>query len=135
MSWAVIRTRPPALRTLPSRTWLTPSWCATSLTFGDLPLKPKAVLRATTDRAETLERSVMMSSLIPSLKYSCCGSSLMLANGSTQIDSLRTAGTGVGAVYEVADAGDDLLPVVRIQIAGPADQIRTLDAVEGSWQF
>src|SRR5258708_26624247 len=86
-----MRTRPPALRTLPSRTWLTPSWCATSLTFGDLPLKPKAVLRAQTSSAETLLRSVMMSSLIPSEKYSCSGSPLMLANGRTQMESLRTA--------------------------------------------
>src|SRR5258708_943600 len=62
--------------------------CGTSK---DLPLKVKAVLRETTDKAETLERSVMMSSLIPSLKYSCCGSSLMLANGSTQMDSLDAA--------------------------------------------
>src|SRR5580658_2299765 len=88
ISWAVMRKRLPDLRTLPSSTWLTPSWRATSLTFGDLPLKPKAVLRATTDKAETLERSVMMSSLIPSLKYSCSGSPHMLAKGRTQMEGL-----------------------------------------------
>jgi hypothetical protein len=81
----VIRTRPPALRTLPSSTWLTSNSRATSGTFTLRPLKVKAVLRAMTPRAETFERSVMMSSLIPSLKYSCCGSSLMLANGRTQM--------------------------------------------------
>ena len=55
----------------------------------------KAVLRATTDSAETLERSVMMSSLIPSLKYSCSGSPLMLANGRTQMESRPRRG-GLG---------------------------------------
>src|SRR4051812_42997525 len=40
-----------------------------------------------TDSADTFDRSVMMSSLIPSLKYSCSGSPLMLRNGSTQTDS------------------------------------------------
>jgi hypothetical protein len=38
-----------------------------------------------TRRADTLLKSVMMSSLIPSLKYSCSGSPLMLAKGSTQM--------------------------------------------------
>ena len=51
-----------------------------------LPLKVNAVLRATTDSAETLDRSVMMSSVMPSLKYSCSGSPLMLAKGSTQTE-------------------------------------------------
>ncbi len=99
-----MRTRPPALRTLPSSTWLTPSCLATWGTSTDLPLKVKAVLRATTDRAETLDRSVMMSSLMPSLKYSCSASPLMLANGRTQTDSLRAAGAAVGAPGAEAEA-------------------------------
>ena len=49
----------------------------------------KALLREMTASAETLLRSVMMSSVMPSLKYSCSASPLMLANGSTQIDSFR----------------------------------------------
>src|SRR3972149_3618635 len=40
-----------------------------------------------TKRLEIFERAVMMSSVIPSLKYSCSGSPLMLTNG-------RTAGGG-----------------------------------------
>jgi len=44
-----------------------------------------ALLRETTASADTLLRSVMMSSVMPSLKYSCSGSPLMLTNGSTQI--------------------------------------------------
>ncbi len=63
-----MRTRSPALRTLPSRMWLTWSWRAIWPRSTLAPLKVNAVLRETTDRAETLERSVMMSSLIPSLK-------------------------------------------------------------------
>src|SRR5579863_8729418 len=51
------------------------------------PLNEKAVLRETTDSADTLPRSVMMSSVIPSLKYSCSGSPLMLLKGRTQMDT------------------------------------------------
>ncbi|MHB8528134.1 MAG: hypothetical protein ACYC8V_01305 [Caulobacteraceae bacterium] len=88
---ALIRTRAPALRTLPSRTCETPSRAATSATPTLLPLKVKAVLRDTTERAETFDRSVMMSSLMPSEKYACSASPLMLANGSTQMLARRAA--------------------------------------------
>src|SRR5579862_2368136 len=50
-----------------------------------------AVLRATTERPETLLRSVMMSSVMPSLKYSCSASPLMLLNGRTTIEGLVAA--------------------------------------------
>src|SRR6185369_14857600 len=40
------------------------------------------------------ERSVVMSSLIPSLKYSCSESPLILANGNTQTDTSCRAGRG-----------------------------------------
>src|SRR6202008_1322894 len=91
---AVMRTRPPALRTLPSRTCPTLSSRATLVTSTFLPLYENELLRETTARAETLLRSVMMSSVMPSLKYSCSGSPLMLANGSTQI---ATRGVAEGA--------------------------------------
>ena len=78
---------------------------ATSVTFDGLPLNVKAVLRATTDSAETLERSVMMSSLIPSLKYSCSGSPLMLTNGSTQIEGPRAGAGAAGAPVADGPAG------------------------------
>ena len=87
ISWALIRTRPPALRTLPSRMWLTSSFRAISRQSIDCPLKVKAVLRAITPSAEIFDRSVVMSSLIPSLKYSCSESPLMFWKGSTQIDN------------------------------------------------
>ena len=41
----MMRTRLPALRTLPSRTCVTPSFRATSSTFMLRPLKVKALLR------------------------------------------------------------------------------------------
>ncbi len=43
------------------------------------------MLRETTESAETLPRSVMMSSETPSLKYSCSASPLILTNGRTRI--------------------------------------------------
>src|SRR6185312_3411950 len=83
---ALIRTRPPALRTLPSSTCVTLSSRATFGTSTCLPLYRNEPLRDTTSSADTLLRSVMMSSLMPSLKYSCSGSPLMLTNGNTQIE-------------------------------------------------
>src|SRR6266849_325242 len=41
-----------------------------------------------TKRSGSLERAVVKSSVMPSLKYSCLGSSLMLANGRTAMDGL-----------------------------------------------
>src|SRR5439155_22530578 len=83
-----------ALRTLPSSTWLTPSLLATSQTSTDWPLNVKAVLRAITARAEPFDKSVVMSSLIPSLKYSCSASPLMLANGRTHTHTCRPCARG-----------------------------------------
>ena len=57
------------------------------------------MLRAMTNRPEIFDRSVMMSSVMPSEKYSCSGSPLMLLNGSTAIDgfSLATGSALTGA--------------------------------------
>ena len=44
------------------------------------------MFRATTSSADTFDRSVVMSSLMPSLKYSCSASPLMFENGSTQME-------------------------------------------------
>ena len=68
---------------------MTPSFRATSQTFTDWPLKVKAVFLAITSSAETFDRSVVMSSLMPSLKYSCSASPLMFWNGRTQIETSR----------------------------------------------
>ena len=101
-----------------------------------LPLKVKAVLRATTESAETLERSVMMSSLIPSLKYSC---SRIAAHVGERQDADRELAGGRGAArppgtarrpIRSATLADDLAPAGRVEIAGPAGQVGALDAVE-----
>src|SRR5215217_1468565 len=80
-----MRTRWPALRTLPTSTCDALTRRPISLTPPFAPLKENARLRETIDRADTFPRSVMTSSVIPSEKYSCSGSPLMLANGKTQI--------------------------------------------------
>ena len=82
-----MRTRRPALRTLPSSTWLALSCRATCSTSTFLPLNAKAVFLAATQSAEILLRSVMTSSVMPSEKYSCSASPLMFANGRTHTPS------------------------------------------------
>src|SRR6476619_2474574 len=79
-SCALIRTRPPALRTLPSSTCVALSSRATLGMSTCLSLYMNALLREITASAEILLRSVMTSSVMPSLKYSCSGSPLMLAD-------------------------------------------------------
>ena len=68
----------------------------TSATSTFLPLKVNDELRAMTNSCESFDNAVMMSSVTPSAKYSCSASPLMLANGSTAIDT-RDAFAGAGA--------------------------------------
>ena len=77
---------------------------ATSCTSTDLPLYVNAELRAMTDRPEIFERSVMRSSVMPSEKYSCSGSPLMLVKGSTTIDGRSVAEASV-LTRDIAMAG------------------------------
>ena len=76
-------------------------------------------LRAITKNQRSFDSAVMMSSLMPSEKYSCSGSSLMLTKGSTAIDGParqrrdgRLASTGGAAaaplVLHVADETETL---------------------------
>src|SRR5271166_4244135 len=53
-----------------------------------LALVRKARIRAMTKSQRMRESAVMISSAMPSAKYSCSGSPLILANGSTAIDGL-----------------------------------------------
>ena len=55
---------------------------------GDLPLNRKLEFRATTNSSENRDSSVMISSVMPSLRYSCPGSLLMLVKGRTAIEGL-----------------------------------------------
>src|SRR6516225_3924503 len=93
----VIRTFPEALRTDPSRTYRTPSLRPTSLTSTALPLNVKLELRAITNNHLKRESAVMISSTIPSAKYSCLGSSLMFSNGRTAMEALSGSG-GLGSM-------------------------------------
>jgi hypothetical protein len=82
-SWPVTRTRVPALRTLPS-TRNRHRVPANLLHFEKLALVTERGMSRDHAQAGTFERSVTMSSVIPSLKYSCSGSPLMFANGRPQ---------------------------------------------------
>ena len=57
------------------------------------PLRAKVAWRAATNRPETLARSVIRSSAMPSAKCSWSGSRLVFANGSTATDG-RSGGAG-----------------------------------------
>jgi hypothetical protein len=85
-SWAVIRIRLPIFRTLPVSTEPTPSFSPTWAISTSLPLNAKQEVREATWSPGTLESAPMISSVIPSLKYSFSGSALMLASGSTATD-------------------------------------------------
>src|SRR3984957_6640376 len=63
----------------------------TSLTCAFLPLKVNEELRAMTKSCESFDSEVMRSSEMPSAKYSCSASPLMLAKGRTAIDGLSSA--------------------------------------------
>src|SRR6266851_4075906 len=94
---AVMRTRPPALRTEPSSTYRTPSSRPTCFTSIPWPLYVKLELRAMTKSQRMRESAVMISSTMPSAKYSCSGSPLILAKGSTAIDGLSGSGSAGGS--------------------------------------
>jgi hypothetical protein len=79
-----------------------------------MPLKVKTVLRATTNSADTRDRSVMMSSVSPSAKYSWSGSPLMLTKGNTAIAGGRSrAGGGTGMRAGAASIRCGSLPAGR----------------------
>ena len=57
-------------------------------------------------RPETLERSVMMSSVMPSAKYPCSGSPDMLSKGSTAMEGLSGSGSGFDSFSDLRAAGE-----------------------------
>ena len=85
-------------------------------------------LREMTNRPETWDSAVMRSSVIPSEKASCCGSPLMLTNGSTAIDGL----SGSGRAMRSIDAGSILGSHGRCQAAMPAANTATSAAAAGA---
>ena len=64
------------------------------------PLYVKLELRAITNSERLRDSSVMMSSAMPSEKYSCSGSPLMLLNASTAIEGLSGSGKASRCPHE-----------------------------------
>jgi hypothetical protein len=106
----VIRTRLPALRTLPSSSVLTPSFCPMVRKSSFLPLNAKHDVRPVTLSPGFLARTFSSSSVRPSEKYSFSGSALMFVKGRTAIDgvscleSLVAAGAGLSRQRRRASA-------------------------------
>src|SRR6184192_3039345 len=76
----------PALRTLPSTKWATPSFCPISWAVAFLSLNENADVRAATCIPGIFCSTIKSSSLTPSEKYSLPLSSLRLTKGRTATD-------------------------------------------------
>ena len=82
----------------------------------------KLELRAMTSRSEILDRSVMMSSLMPSLKYSCSADPLMFSNGRTAIErslawASPTSDAGLSHSHSHAPKPDDSAMTAKLAAA------------------
>src|SRR5262245_47601713 len=89
------------LRTLPSSTYRTPSSRPTCLTSTARFLYVKLELRAITNNHRSRQRALVMSSTIPSAKYSCSRSPLMFWNGKIAIEGLSGICNAEGKVLPV----------------------------------
>jgi hypothetical protein len=69
-------------------------------------LYAKLEFRAITNSQGSREIAVVISSTMPSAKYSCSGSPLILAKGSTAIDGLSGSGNAAGGTVSCSVAGD-----------------------------
>src|SRR5205814_7089426 len=85
-SCAVMRTRAPDLRTLPSSRFATSSFCPIERRSSFFPLSENEEVRPITRRPSTWASALRISSEMPSEKYSCSLSELRFTNGSTAID-------------------------------------------------
>src|SRR5271169_7065911 len=94
----------------PSSTERTPSSLPTSRMSTERPLYVKLELRAITVRPAIFDRSVMMSSVMPSEKYSCSGSPDMLVKGKTAIEAATPFASGLAALGWAAEI---LVPLGR----------------------
>src|SRR4029453_14482289 len=81
-----MRTRLPALRTLPSNIVLTFSCWPIQRMSSFFPLNAKLEVRAGTRRPFNREKAIIRSSVRPSLKYSFSWPELMLTKGRTAMD-------------------------------------------------
>src|SRR6267143_1636340 len=130
MSCAITRRRLPALRTLPSSTVLTLSCSPTRRMSWFLPLNANADVRAATRNAWILVSALMISSAMPSVKYSFSGSALMFTNGSTAID-LVWAAAWAGA----CNACDSCAAVLKRSAGSFASAFFTACAVQSGTLF
>jgi hypothetical protein len=92
-----MRTRLPALRTLPSSTVATPSARPISSTVAGLSLNANADVRAETRKPLILASTFSISSASPSEKYSSSALALRLTNGRTAIEATIVE-VGLGAI-------------------------------------
>ncbi len=97
-SRAVMRRVFAARLTLPSSTYRQPRSRPMAARPRPSPLRRIAEDREITRRARTRDRSVMISSVSPSLKYSVSGSGLRLAKGKTTIDLVSGSPTASPAL-------------------------------------
>ena len=95
-SCVVIRTALPDRLTLPLSTKRTLSSETSAFKSFPAPFSCMLELREITRSVRICERSVMISSVRPSLKYSLSGSALRFSKGSTTIDGLSPAVSCVG---------------------------------------
>lgn len=94
-----MRRRLPILRTLPSSTVETFSFRPTSPRSSFFPLRANDTVREATRNDWIFVSALMISSAIPSVKYSFSGSGLMFAKGITAMDfAAEIVGCGMVAV-------------------------------------
>ena len=97
------RSRSPALRTLPSSTWVTPSRWPIARTSAAVLRNWNDEVRAATRRPATQQRALRISSATPSQKYSWSRPGERSLNGRTAIDAVA-AGSGAAAARGAASA-------------------------------
>ena len=122
--------RSPALRTLPSSTWLTPSASAIRRMSVFCPLNANADVRAITFRPGICASALMISSARPSLKYSLSLSAAHVRerqHGDRRA-RVRAAGDPRDCSQRRLDVGHRLEPVRRRLRAGTASTIRRAPA-------
>jgi hypothetical protein len=102
-NWVFTLTLAPALWTLPSSKYLTPSSRPTSCAFIALPLYVNEEVRAITKMSVSLDRALIRSSVMPSTKKSCSAAPLRLAKGSTATEELSNFRTGLETEEIAAD--------------------------------
>src|SRR5262245_26306812 len=83
----------------------------------------KLELRAITNSQRKRDNPVMMSSTIPSAKYSCSGSPLRLANGRTAIEGLLGIKRESRALVSAGSSKGTRLAAALVALTGEADAV------------